>query len=346
MKFTEKNFIEILNNWANELTNVYKENQILIRFMIFVVIANFGILFLKLWAYYLTGSMALKSDALESFVNIMAGTFALFAIVYGNRPADKDHPYGHGKIEFFSSLFEGGLILLASVLIIYESIEKFFIGIELKEITKGLLINSLAGILNGILGLFLIRNGKKYTSEAIIADGYHLLSDFYTTIGVLIGLILVMISGIVYFDPIVSLIFGLWLFYTGIKIVLSSISKLMDSENSEVLNTIIKAINEINDERIITVHGSRILQSGSYYHIDIHLVVPEFYSVHEANRLVHEFEEKVIHHAKIKGEFHSHIDPCNREYCKICKIHNCPIRKEDYQNAYSITYQEAISFRK
>jgi len=151
---------EIKEMW-NELKHVYLLNTTQIRIMFFVLLGGFLILLLKLWAYYITDSMALKSDALESLINILTGSFALFSLFFGNRPADKNHPYGHGKIEYFSAFFEGGLILLASILIVYEGFEKLYLGIHLKEITEGLLINFIAGSINGIMGYVLILKGKK-----------------------------------------------------------------------------------------------------------------------------------------------------------------------------------------
>lgn len=329
-----------------ELLEVYRNNKIQILTMFYVIIGGFLILILKLWAYYITDSMALKSDALESLINIMAGSFALFSLFFGNRPADKNHPYGHGKIEFFSAFFEGGLILLASILISYEAIEKFILGIHLKEITFGLIINFLAGLLNGIMGFLLIYLGKKYNSQALKADGFHLMSDFYTTVSIFLGLMVVHFTHIDWIDPLLAFLMGLYLMYTGLNLIFKSTKNLLDSENPEILTKLIEAINRIQEPRIITAHAARIIQSGNYYHIDIHLVLPEYFTIDESNTLIHDFEIKVLKEAKLRGEFHSHVDPCKRYYCKICKINNCPVRIAPFEFEQPLTYNQAISWPK
>lgn len=342
IKKTFKDFFELLI----EFKFVYKKNKEAVSLMFFVLVIGFIILLLKLWAYYITESMALKSDALESLINILAGSFALFSLLFSHRPADKNHPYGHGKIESFSAFFEGGLIVLASILIIYESIEKFFLGTEIKEIGLGLFINFIAGSLNGIMGFFLIKKGKYFNSQSLEADGHHLISDFYTTIGIFLGLIVVKFTEILWLDPLIALILGLWLLKTGLKILFNSINQLLDTENKEIIQKIISAINDINEKRIITVHATRVIQSGNFFHIDIHLVLPEYFTIIEANTLIHDFEVKVLKHAKINGEFHSHIDPCYRIYCKICKIQDCPIRVDNFMYNQVLTYQIATSWPK
>lgn len=340
------NFKEFYDDLEKDIKYVYKENKKIIIPLILTIILGFLILFLKLLAYYITYSMALKSDALESLVNILSGLFALYSIFFSKRPPDKNHPYGHGKMEFFSAFFEGGLIVLASILIIYESLEKLIVGFQLREISYGLFINFFAGSVNGFLGFILIRIGKKNFSSALEADGYHLLSDFYTTVGIFIGLILVKITEITWIDPLIAILFGSYLLLTGVKIILKEMNHLLDTENPEIIKSIVNSINEINDERIITAHGVRILQSGEYFHIDIHFIVPEFFTVEEANFFIHSYEVKVIKQAGIKGEFHSHLDPCKRSYCSICRLSNCPIRIEDFQNKSILTYEQAINLPK
>lgn len=344
MNFKEK--LASLNELLNDFKEIYKKNRSIINLMILVLIGGFFILILKLWAYYVTESMVLKSDALESLINLLAGSFALFSIFFSNRPADRNHPYGHGKIESFSAFFEGGLIILASVLIMYESIEKFFVGIEIKKINMGILINFIAGSINGIMGFLLVKKGKQSNSQSLIADGQHLLSDFYTTLGIFLSLILVHITNKLWLDPLIAFVFGIWLLITGFKILLRSTDQLLDTENKQIVEKIIDSINHINEERVITVHAMRVIQSGNFFHIDIHLVLPEYFTIDEANTLIHQFEIKVLKHAKINGEFHSHIDPCKRMFCKICKIQNCSIRAENFIENQILTYQIATSWPK
>ncbi len=291
------------------------------------LIAGFLILLLKLAAYYISNSMALKSDALESLVNLLAGSFASFAVLYARKPADRGHPYGHGKIEYVSSFFEGGLITLAAVLISYEAIENLIRGIELKRLGLGLLINFAAGTMNGILGMWLVHMGKKKRSAAIEADGHHLLSDFVTTLGVAGGLLAVHFTGISWLDPAIALVFGLWLGYAGGRVLLRSIMSLMDTENPELLKRLVSAMNSVDDSNVLAVHALRTMHLGDYTHVDIHIVLPEVYDIGRANEIVHAFEHSVLSEAGMRGEFHSHVDPCKRQYCSHCSIEQCPIRQ-------------------
>jgi cation diffusion facilitator family transporter len=296
--------------------------------LIVALIAGFLILLLKLAAYYISNSMALKSDALESLVNLLAGSFATFSVLYARKPADTDHPYGHGKIEYVSSFFEGGLILLAAILISYEAVENLIRGMELKELGLGLLVNFAAGVTNGILGLWLIRAGKKKRSAAIEADGHHLLTDFITTSGIAAGLLAVHFTGISWLDPAIALVFGIWLGFTGGRVLFRAILSLMDTEDPEGLKHLLAAMNSVDDPDVLAVHALRTRHSGDYVHVDVHLVLPEIYDIGRANEIVHAFEQRVLAKANLRGEFHSHADPCKGEYCFCCHVEPCPIRKE------------------
>ncbi|MEQ1892971.1 MAG: cation diffusion facilitator family transporter, partial [Planctomycetota bacterium] len=145
----------------------------------------------KYEAWRRTGSAAILSDALESIVNVVAALFGLGSLVFAGRPADKSHPYGHGKIEFFSAAFEGGLIVLAAVWIVVESIQALLAGAEVHALDFGLTLVFAAGLANLVLGLFLVRTGKRHASFTLVADGEHVLSDSYTSAGILVGLLAV-----------------------------------------------------------------------------------------------------------------------------------------------------------
>ena len=284
------------------------------------------ILFAKLAAFYLSNSMALKSDALESLVNILAGGFATFAVLYARKPADRDHPYGHGKIEYVSSFFEGGLILLAAVLISYESVENLIFGVHLKELGIGLLLNFAAGSLNGLLGFWLIHQGRKKQSAAIEADGHHLLSDFITTLGIAVGLLAVTFTKITWLDPAIALVFGIWLGYSGLRVLHRSVMSLIDTEDPEKTALLVDAMNRVAESDVLAIHALRALHTGDYTHIDIHIVLPEIYDIEKGNQIVHDYERRVLKEAGIRGEFHSHIDPCERKYCHYCVVKNCSHR--------------------
>jgi cation diffusion facilitator family transporter len=162
-----------------------------IRVSVLSITAGIFILGLKYYAFHISNSAALKSDAIENVVNVVAAVFALGAIIFADKPADREHPYGHGKIEHFSAAFEGGMISLAAVLIFYEAVHGLVDQPPLEHLGKGMAVNFVAGVLNGLLGLYLIHCGRKQNSHALTADGHHVLSDFYVTLGLAVGLFLV-----------------------------------------------------------------------------------------------------------------------------------------------------------
>ncbi|HAZ14262.1 MAG: hypothetical protein A2X86_18730 [Bdellovibrionales bacterium GWA2_49_15] len=304
--------------------------------------ASVFILILKWIAYKMTGSAALKSDALESVVNVIAGTFALGAVIYAEQPADRDHPYGHGKIEFFSAAFEGGLISLASVLIIYEAIISLIAGRTLQNLDVGLAINVGAGALNGLLGLFLIRQGRLLRSEAIEADGHHIITDFITTIGIAGGLLLVRFTGWAWPDPVIALIVGLALAKTGYTLVKKSSNALIDTQDHTQLSSIVKAINACRPSDVIAIHELRIMRSGRHIHVDMHIMVPEFLDIRFAHDLVEGFGIRIMQEAGLEGEVHSHIDPCYRKMCRNCKVAPCPIRQQAFEQDFPICESEVV----
>ena len=297
------------------------------------IILGIIILGVKFLAYYLTGSMALKSDALEGIVNVLAAFFAFGSVLYAEKPADEDHPYGHGKIELFSAAFEGGLILLAAVLIAYESVETLIRGTELQSLGLGLILNFAAGAANGMLGFFLVRSGRKHRSRSIEADGKHLMSDFVTTLGVMAGLAVVYVTGISWLDPAIALLFSSWLFYTGAGLLKESVGGLMDHEDPELLEKLVGAMNQHRVPEIISVHEMRTLRSGKYTHIDLHTAVPEHYTIQKVHEVVELFESQVLAVTGINGEFHTHIDPCGKHYCKQCSVANCSIRIHPFEQS-------------
>jgi len=305
------------------------------------------ILGLKAAAYWLTGSMALKSDALESIVNVAAAGFGLWAVVFAGQPADKDHPYGHGKVEFLAAAFEGGLISLAALIIVYESVWALVNGVQLKSLGTGMLINAGAGALNGLLGWFLLSEGRRLKSKTLEADGHHVLSDFYTTIGIISGLLLVKATDLAWLDPLLALLVAVLLGKTGYRLVREAAAALLDEEDTGTIAPIVAGIRGIlkqgvDETGVITVHGLRAIRSGRYTHVDIHLVVPEYLPVAEAHDDTERFEARLIAAAGLVGELHTHIDPCRRKYCARCDDSKCPIRAEPLKAAVPVTTEEAV----
>ena len=313
------------------------------RVAVLSITAGLVILGMKYYAYHVSQSTALKSDAIENVVNVVAAVFALGAIIFAGKPADRNHPYGHGKIEHFSAAFEGGMISLAAVLIFYEAIRSLVEPVPLQNLSLGLGINFAAGVLNGILGLFLIYQGKRQHSTALSADGHHVLSDFYVTLGLGAGLLLVKVTGLHWLDFVLAVGVGLILAFTGFKLVRSSSAALLDEEDPHLVANLVEVINRIRPVDVLTIHEMRTLRSGRYTHVDIHVVIPEFYSINQGHELAERFNAAVVKEAAIEGELHTHVDPCLRQYCAQCAVEPCPIRVTAKVQDRPITLDQAVA---
>ena len=315
-----------------------------IRFLPWVVTAlGVALLFAKLYAYSLTRSTAVLSDAMEGIVNIVTGIASIFVMAIAHRPPDENHPYGHGKVEYFSAAFEGGLIAFAALVILGSVARSFFWGPQVHELDVGLVVISFAGLANGAMGLFLVKRSRKVASAALEASGHHLLSDFWTTLGVVIGLVLVKVTGWIWFDPLTAALVALHLLYVGVRLVRGSVGDLMDAEDQKWLQKLQKAFELSRVPGIIRIHGTRILRSGRFHHVDLHIVVPEFWPVKQAHEEVDEFEKQVLKNYEVPGELHAHLDPCRKAYCLQCELLGCPIRVQTFQKKSPFTLVEIIS---
>ncbi len=296
----------------------------------------------KYQAYRLTGSTAILSDALESIVNVVAAVFALGGIIFAGRPADRNHPYGHGKIEFFSAAFEGGLIAFAAVLIFYEVILSLLRGPEVRALDLGVPIVLGAGLVNLLLGWYLIRTGRKHESLTLVADGRHVLADFYTSAGIVIGLLLVRFTGIVWLDPVLAAVVALNLLWTGFRLVRQAAGGLLDEEDTALLDRLLEVLQPHLRQGVIRVHHLRAIRAGRFHHVDAHLVVPEFWSVERSHETAEDLAERLIKEVGVEGEMTLHTDPCHRVYCRMCDLDDCPVRREPFGGRPPLTLEEAV----
>jgi len=296
----------------------------------------------KYAAYRLTGSTAILSDALESIVNVAAAVFALGGLVFAGRPADRNHPYGHGKIEFFSAAFEGGLIAFAAILIIYEVALSLLRGVEVRQLEAGLGIVLAAGLVNLLLGVFLVRTGRRHRSLTLVADGQHVLSDFWTSLGIVAGLGLVRATGLAWLDPVVAALVALNLMWTGVRLVRHAAGDLLDEEDTALLDRLLGVLQQHVGQGVIRIHHLRAIRAGRFHHVDAHLVVPEFWSIDRAHELAEALAERVIKELGVEGELVFHTDPCHRIYCPMCDLETCPVRREPFRERPSLTLEEAV----
>jgi cation diffusion facilitator family transporter len=296
---------------------------------------------MKSGAYLVTGSAAILSDAMESVVHVIATGFALYSVILAGRPADARHPYGYGKIEYFSAGVEGTLIVIAAIAICYEAIRDIITGPNVRSIEIGTWIIAGAGAINMLLGLHLIRTGRRTGSLTVEADGHHVLTDSYTSIGVFVGLLLVWFTGARIIDPIVAILVALNILLTGYHLVRESVRGLMNVTDPETLRRTVEAINRVRTEEMIDLHRLRAWSAGESRFIDFHLTLPHYLQLHEA----HEIQE-VVHRA-ISGEFGGHaevmvhLDACREVWCTHCGRADCTSRSHPGMTPEPFTVEQA-----
>ncbi len=245
---------------------------------------------LKYAAYAMTGSIALYSDALESVINVVTAVAALMAVRVSAAPADKNHPYGHHKVEYFSAVLEGVLIIVAALMILREAYFGFFSPRLLDAPAMGLAVNAAASIVNGLWSWTLIRQGRRLRSPALAADGRHLLTDVVTSAGVLVGLVLVPVTGWTWLDPLLAAFVAVNILWSGWGLIKESIGGLMDEALPETTLVRVREIIAVNAEGAIEAHDLRTRHAGKMTFIDFHLVVPGSMSVTDAHEICDRLE--------------------------------------------------------
>jgi cation diffusion facilitator family transporter len=281
-----------------------------VKFVWISITASILTILLKSSAYYLTGSVGLLSDALESFINLAAALMALVLLTIAVSPPDKKHPFGHNKAEYFSSVIEGALILVAAIVIGVTSIERILNPHQLEDIGIGLLISVAASLINLFVGLVLLKSGKRYNSITLEADAHHLLTDVWTTAGVLIGLIIVKFTGWTILDPIIAIFVALNIVVAGIKLILRSVSGLMDEALPESdLRAIKKILNKYKKDGI-TYHSLYTRKAASKNFISFHLLMPCNWHIGRGHEMTKTIEDK-IKSALCETDVFIHIEPLN-----------------------------------
>ena len=280
---------------------------------------------LKFFAYYLTGSAAVFSDALESIVNVLAASFAAYSLFLAHQPADRQHPYGHGKIEFVSAGFEGGMILLAALVIVAQALLEIARpgGPRLLNLNVGLLLTVISGAVNAAMGLYLVRAGRKRGSMTLEADGRHLLTDAITSAAVLVGLILVKLTGWSYADPLAALVVALFIVRSGYSLLRRSAAGLMDEQDVLDDNLLRRILDSHCGDsgkppRICSYHKLRHRHSGRYHWVDFHIMVPAEWDVRHGHEVASALEYE-IEQALGEANATAHVEPCADEKCASCQ---------------------------
>jgi cation diffusion facilitator family transporter len=305
---------------------------------------------LKFYVFRLTGSAAVLSDALESIINLVASAFAILSIYLSAKPPDKSHPYGHGKIEYFYAGFEGALIMIAAVGIFISAWPRFFHPRELLRLDEGLSILLAAGLINLGLGFNLIRIGKETRSLTLVAGGRHILTDVYTSAGVLVGLFLVRLTAIHWIDPAIACAVGVNILITGGVLIRKSFAGLMDASDPSLLDEIAALLARSRKDVWIDIHRLRAWTSGSRIHIDFHLILPAGFTLEEAHREVDALEEEIRRHFEGTASVLIHTDPCIGTDCPICGRKVCEVRRDEAVsriewNRETLTFEGGIEER-
>ncbi|AVA22351.1 MULTISPECIES: cation diffusion facilitator family transporter [unclassified Rhizobium] len=283
-------------------------NQTIRRLALWGIPLSLGVMALKMVAWWVTGSVALLSDGLESFVNVVAAFIAFFVIRYAQKPADHDHPFGHHKAEYLSAVTEGAMIVVAALMIVQEAVGHLSNPQPLQAPALGLAINFAAGIINALWALTLIRAGHEHRSPALTADGQHIMSDVYTSVGVLIGLLLALGTGYPIFDPVLAILVAVNILYQGWKVISNSIDGLMDKAVLPEEEAVIKEAIATHANGSLGVHDLKTRRAGAVTFVDFHLVVPAAMPVREAHRICDRLEDAIraIHAG---AEITIHVEP-------------------------------------
>ena len=263
----------------------------------------------KWYAYLRTGSSAILSDAAESVVHVIAVSFAAFSVWLSFKPADESHPYGHDKIAFFSAGVEGTMIILAAWVILYESIRKWLGGLSLENLGEGTAFVAGAALVNGLLGGYLIWQGKRYGSLILVANGKHVLTDVWTSVGVIIGLLLVLWTGWLPFDPILAIAVALNILWAGGKLVRQSVGGLMDEGNPKLEQRIREILDAETEKRHITYHQVRYRNTGTALWVEFHLLFPAGTPIEEAHWKATEIEAFVKASLDTPVNIITHLEP-------------------------------------
>jgi cation diffusion facilitator family transporter len=315
-----------------------------VRVQQWVVLTSVVLFALKVLAYFLTNSVAVLTDALESTVNVVTGFTGLYSLRLAAKPRDREHPYGHGKAELISASFEGILILVAGLVIIYESIINLVHAHPVKQLDTGILIISATAAINWFVGAWCIRTSRAHHSVALEASGRHLQSDTWTTVGIVGGLILLRFTGIAWIDSGVAIIFAILIMVEGYRIIRQTVAGIMDEADEELLKRLIALLNQHKRPAWIDLHNLRTIKYGSILHLDCHLTVPWYYNVNEAHLEIDAL------HALIGEQFHQslemfvHTDGCvPPASCRVCPLTECRVRKSPFEGRLEWTLENITS---
>ncbi len=307
-----------------------------------MLIFSIVLMAVKFAAFVITHSNAILTDALESIINVVAGGFALFSIYYAAQPKDENHPYGHGKIEYLAVGFEGGLVIIAGVVIVIKSVMGFFHQKVVESVDIGVYISLFAGTCNFFMGKYLVKKGKVHNSSLMIADGKHLLTDTVSSVGLIIGLTVIFFTKLYWLDNLIAILFGAYIFITGYRLIRESVNNLLDEADYVQLEKVVAILNANRVDKWIDMHNLRVLKYGSHLHIDAHITLPWYDALEQSHAEVTAVENLIKDKLEGEVEFFIHADPCLPISCPICSLNECPVRKAAFVKRLDWTLQNML----
>ncbi|CAN5245894.1 cation diffusion facilitator family transporter [soil metagenome] len=317
---------------SNTSKNISGKREVAKRLIIISFLLSLVLVVIKFYAFYITSSNAILTDALESIINVFATGFAFYSIYLSTLPKDTNHPYGHGKIEFFSAGFEGALIILAGVFIIYQSILNLIEPEPLENLPVGIFIVAFAAIINGYLGYILHKSGTEMDSFTLIADGKHLITDAISSFILLFGIAIIHFTGYYILDSFISILFAFYILFNGYSLIRMSVAGLMDESNPQAMGKVVAILNANRKVNWIDVHNMRIQKYGPDIHIDCHLTLPFYYNLHKVHEELEELRKSLENNLDSNIEIFTHADPCiPGPCCNYCRVKGCAVRENPYK---------------
>ncbi|HEU4575777.1 MAG TPA: cation diffusion facilitator family transporter [Chitinophagaceae bacterium] len=311
-----------------------------------VAILSVLLLLIKIAAYYVTHSVAILTDALESIVNVVAGFIGLYSLFVAAKPRDLDHPYGHGKAEFLSAAIEGSMILSAGAIIVYSAVKNLVDPVTIHKLDTGIYLVAFTAIVNFLAGYLSFRKGRKNDSLVLVASGRHLMTDSYSTLGIIIGLVLIYFTGYIWIDSAVAIVFAAIIIVTGYRIVRQSIAGIMDEADGKLLRKMVHLLNAARRDNWIDLHNLRIIKYGSVLHLDCHLTVPWFLNVNQAHDEIEALGQLVKNGFGESMELFVHSDGCQPFSCRICSKEQCTERKHNFEQRIEWTLDNILQDQK
>jgi cation diffusion facilitator family transporter len=317
-----------------------------LRLQRWITIASCVLLVVKFVAYYITHSVAVLTDALESIVNVVAGAIGLYSLHVAAKPRDSNHPYGHGKAEFISAAIEGTLVLSAGGIIIYNAVKNIIVPQRIAEIDTGILLVAATAVVNWVMGIAAFRRGTKTGSLALAASGRHLQTDSYSTLGIIAGLLLIRMTGALWIDSAVAILFGGFIGYTGYVIVRKSLAGIMDEADMSLLKKMVTVLNSARRDNWIDLHNLRVIKYGAVLHVDCHLTVPWYLNVHQAHDEIDQLAARIRTDFGETLELFVHSDGCLYFQCPICSKQDCGVRQHPFKKRNVWTVNNILQNKK